>query len=149
MAQKTSLSFISCYASRVPDYVYLQRGFRNYGSPQVKISLIFSLNYQLNFRKYHLDWITQLTLRDYVTVRARHAFQERHIQQVTAIMNAVKAWLNRQTLISFSILTLLIFQIIIPLAMHLHLCFLSIWHYRRYSQKSRLFSALLQVRNHQ
>ena len=39
-AQKTSLSFISCYASKVTDYVYLQRGFRNYGKPQVPYSLI-------------------------------------------------------------------------------------------------------------
>ena len=36
LAQKTSLSFISCYASRIADYVYLQRGFRNYGRPQVE-----------------------------------------------------------------------------------------------------------------
>jgi hypothetical protein len=35
LAQKTSLSYISLYASKVQEYVYLQRGFRNYGRPQV------------------------------------------------------------------------------------------------------------------
>ena len=37
LAQKTSLSLISCYVSKVTDYVYLQRGYRNYGRPQVSI----------------------------------------------------------------------------------------------------------------
>ncbi len=36
MAQKTGIDYIACYASpKIFEYVYMQRGYRNYGQPQV------------------------------------------------------------------------------------------------------------------
>lgn len=35
IANKSSLSYIACYARAGTNYVYLQRGYRNYGIPQV------------------------------------------------------------------------------------------------------------------
>jgi len=35
IANKSSLSYISCYAKAGVPHIYLQRGYRNYGIPQV------------------------------------------------------------------------------------------------------------------
>lgn len=35
VANKSALSYIACYAKAGANYVYLQRGYRNYGVPQV------------------------------------------------------------------------------------------------------------------
>ena len=39
LASKSALSYIACYAKNGTDYVYLQRGYRNYGIPQVNVAL--------------------------------------------------------------------------------------------------------------
>lgn len=35
VANKSALSYIACYAKAGASFVYLQRGYRNYGHPQV------------------------------------------------------------------------------------------------------------------
>lgn len=40
LACKNSLSYIACYAKAGANYVYLQRGYRNYGQPQVPLPLL-------------------------------------------------------------------------------------------------------------
>lgn len=37
IANKSTLSYIACYAKAGANHVYLQRGYRNYGFPQVSL----------------------------------------------------------------------------------------------------------------
>lgn len=40
LANKSALSYIACYAKAGVNHVYLQRGYRNYGKPQVQLTII-------------------------------------------------------------------------------------------------------------
>lgn len=95
MAQKTSLSFISCYASKITDYVYMQRGFRNYGKPQVLFLFYESNNSFLDSRKSNLVWITQLTLKDCVSAHVRLVRIEKSTLSETASMNVTRVSQNK------------------------------------------------------
>jgi hypothetical protein len=46
VANKSTLAYIACYAKSGQQYVYLQRGYRNYGIPQVHL-----YGYSLNLYK--------------------------------------------------------------------------------------------------
>lgn len=41
LTNRSSTSMLCCYASAAHPYVYLQRGYRNYGTPNVHLSLSF------------------------------------------------------------------------------------------------------------
>ena len=95
MAQKTSLSFISCYASKITDYVYMQRGFRNYGKPQVLFLFYESNNSFLDSRKSNLVWITQLTLKDCVNAHVKLVKIGKSTLSETASMSVTRVLLNK------------------------------------------------------
>lgn len=87
LANKTSLSFISCYASKINTHVYLQRGFRQYGIPQVN-PFIISNNWFLECIKFSTELITQLIYKDFANANAHFVFRVTHIQLETVSISA-------------------------------------------------------------
>lgn len=96
LANKTSLSYISCYASKINTHVYLQRGFRQYGIPQVN-AILLSNNWYLECIKYSTESTTQPTYRDCANASVSLAFKDLLIQSEIVSMNA-----NINTRITFS-----------------------------------------------
>lgn len=94
IANKSALSYIACYARSGFDYVYLQRGYRNYGIPQVLCNSL-SLSFFKPWRRSNLVWIIRLISRDYANANARFAQIEAIIQ--LEIVSSLAYRLNNST----------------------------------------------------
>jgi len=75
LACKNSLSYIACYAKANSQYVFLQRGYRNYGIPQVHHGE-YSNNWLRTWQKWKQVWIILPTYREFATANARNVWGE-------------------------------------------------------------------------